>query len=116
MTPFGKTIATELRSAVVPLETVSIVDYRYLDATVRALLKNALFYVVPTPAIDAARRRALEQAHVLAEAIHAVGVQTQGISLDVDQARADAIVAMQDLADAVADAEPTVTARCLGIA
>ena len=116
MTPFGKTVATELRSAVVPLETVSIVDYRYLDATIRALLKNALFYVVPAPALAAARDRATERARALAEAIHAVGVQTQGISLDVDRARADAIVAMQDLADAVADAEPTMAARCLGIA
>ena len=51
----------------------------------------------------------------LAETIHTVGVKPQGISLDVDQARAEAILAMQDLIDAVAVAEPTIAARSLGI-
>ncbi len=115
MTPFGKTIARELRTALVPIETVSIVDYQYLDASVRALLKNALFFVVPTPAITASRAVAGDKARALAEAIHEVGVKPQGISLDVDQARADAIVAMQELIDAVADAEPTVAGRSLGV-
>ena len=116
MTPFGKTVATELRAAIVPLETVSIVDYRYLPQAARALLKNALFWIVPDPAIEAARDHAQAQAEALAETIHTVGVKTQGISLEIDQARAEAIVAMQDLIDAVADAEPTVAARALGIA
>ena len=116
MTPFGKTVATELRSAIVPLETVSIVDYRYLSQACRALLKNALFWVVPDPAIEAARERTQERADALAHTIHEVGIKTQGISLEIDQARSEAIVAMQDLIDAVADAEPTVAARALGIA
>lgn len=116
MTPFGKSVATELRSALVPIETASIVDYYYLGRTSRALLHNALFYVVPTPAIEAAREHALAEGRALAAAIHEVGVQTQGISLVVDQARADAVVAFQDLIDAVADAQPTMTARALGIA
>ena len=115
MTPFGHSVARELRAAIVPLETASIVDYPYLDSTIRALLNNALFPVVPTPAIDTARERARGQPRDLAEAIRGGGVKTQGISLDVDRARAEAVVAMQDLADAVADAEPTVAARCLGI-
>ena len=115
MTPFGKTVARELRTAIVPLESVSIVDYSYLDASMRALLKNALFYVMPDPAIDAARERALAGSRALAETIFADGVRTQGISLEVDQARAEAILAMQDLVDAVADAEPTIAARSLGI-
>ena len=116
MTPFGQTVARELRAAIVPLETVSIVDQAYLDAAVRALLKNALFYVVPTASIDAARNRAADRARILAEAIRADGVRTQGISLEVDQARDEAILAMQEVADAVADAEPTLAARSLGIA
>ena len=90
MTPFGKSVATELRSALVPIETASIVDYRHLDEAARALLRNALFYVETTSAIEAARDRALQQAHALALAIHEVGVQPQGISLTVDQARAEA--------------------------
>ena len=115
MTPFGQIIGRELRTAILPLESVSLVDYAYLDATMRALLKNALFYVVPNPTIEVARARALDAAHALAETIFADGVRTQGISLAVDQARAEAILAMQDLVDAVADAEPTITARSLGI-
>ena len=115
MTPFGATVARELRSALVPIETVSIVDYRHLPPTCRALLKNALFYVVPDPRIDAARDLALAQADNLAQTIHDVGVQPQGISLPVDQARAEATVAMEALIDAVADAEPTITAKSLGI-
>ena len=116
MTPFGSNVARELRSATVPIETASIVDYKYLGDAARALLKNALFYVVPTPAIVAARARALEQADRLAATIHDVGVHPQGISLDVDQARADALVAFEALIDAVADAEPTPAAVYLGIA
>ena len=116
MTPFGKTVAVELRSAMVPLETASIVDYGYLDATIRALLNNALFYVVPTPCIDAARARAGDRARALADTIRTVGVKPQGISLEVDVARSEAVEAFQDLIEAIADAEPTVTARCLGIA
>jgi hypothetical protein len=115
MTPFGKIVATELRGAVLPLESVSIVDHQHLLSTIRALLKNALFYVVPDPAIDAAREHAIAQAAALVAAIQADGVRTQGISLDVDQARAEAILAMQALIDRVADAEPTITARSLGI-
>lgn len=115
MTPFGKIVATELRGAVLPLESVSIVDHQHLLSTIRALLKNALFYVVPDPAIDAARENAIAQAAALVAAIQADGVRTQGISLDVDQARAEAILAMQALIDRVADAEPTITARSLGI-
>lgn len=115
MTPFGKSVATELRSALVPIETTSIADYRHLPQTVRALLHNALFYVVATPRIAAARDRALTQAERLAAAIHEVGVQPLGISLVVDQARADALVALQALIDGVADAEPTQTAKSLGI-
>lgn len=49
-------------------------------------------------------------------AIAEVGVKPQGISLVVDRARAEAIVAMEELIDAVARAEPTTTARYLGIA
>lgn len=116
MTPFGKSVATELRSALVPVETASIVDYYYLGRTIRALLHNALFYVVSTPSIEAARTRALDEARALAATIHEVGVRTQGISLAVDQARSEAVVAMEHLVDAVADAQPTMTARCLGIA
>ena len=116
MTPFGKIVATELRGAVLLLESVSIVDRQHLlSAIARALLKNALFYVVPDPAIDAARENAIAQAAALVAAIQADGVRTQGISLDVDQARAEAILAMQALIDRVADAEPTITARSLGI-
>ena len=115
MTPFGQMVGRELRAAILPLESVSIVDHPYLDAAMRALLKNALFWVVPDPAIDAARERALAEARKLAETIHADGVRTQGISLKVDQARAEAILAMQALVDAVADAEPTIAARSLGI-
>ena len=115
MTPFGTIVARELRSAIVPIETVTIVDYKYLGDAVRALLKNALFYVVPTPGIDAARHHALEQAIRLAETIRDVGVHPHGISLDVDQARADALVAFEALVDAVADAEPTPAAIYLGI-
>ena len=116
MTPLGKTVATELRAAIVPLETVSIIDHQYLSRAYRALLKNALFWTMPDPAIAAARDHAQAQADALADTIHAVGVKPQGISLEIDQARAEAIVAMQDLIDAVADAEPTVAARSLGIA
>ena len=115
MTPFGKSVATELRSALVPLETASIVDYRYVGSTSRALIRNALFYVVPTPAIERAREGAIDAADALATAIHATGVKPQGISLVVDQARANAVVAFEALIDIVADAEPTVVARCLGI-
>lgn len=115
MTPFGQTVARELRIALVPIETVSIVDYAHLSKTMRALLHNALFYVVPRAEIDTARDEAQAKADALAEAIHDVGVQPQGISLAVDQARADAIVAMQALIDGVADAEPTIVAKSLGI-
>ena len=116
MTPFGTIVARELRSAIVPIETVSIVDHKYLANSMRALLKNALFYVVPTPAIDAARELALNQAIGLADTIRDVGVHPQGISLDVDRARDDALVAFQALIDAVSDAEPTAAAIYLGIA
>ena len=115
MTPYGATVARELRSALVPLETVSIVDYVYLSATMRALLKNALFWVVFKPEIEAAREHAIEAADTLAATIHEVGVQPQGISLEVDQARSDALVALEALIDAVADAEPTQSAKSLGI-
>ena len=115
MTPFGKSVAVELRSALIPIETASIVDYPHLHKTSRALMRNALFYVVPTPAIEAARDRALERADDLAEAIHRVGVHPQGISLAVDGARTAALDAYHDLIDAVADAEPTIVARSLGI-
>ena len=111
MTPFGQSVARELRTAILPLETVSVVDHTYLQATIRALLKNALFYVVATPAITAARERVVVQSDALVDAIQADGVRTQGISLAIDQARAEAVVAMQELADA----EPTTAARCLGI-
>ena len=116
MTPFGAGIGRELLSALVPLETVTIANHPHLPATMRALLKNALFYVVPTPAIDAARDHALARAENLAAVIRDVGVHPQGISLLVDQARSEAIVALEALIDGVADAEPTVTARSLGIA
>lgn len=115
MTPYGATVARELRSALVPLETVSIVDHRYLSAAMRALVKNALFWVVPTPRIEAAREAAVVAADRLAGVIHDVGVQSQGISLDVDHARADALVAFEALIDAVADAEPTQSGKSLGI-
>ncbi len=115
MTLFGQSVARELRSALVPIDTASIVDFTYLPRTMRALLHNALFYVVTTPAIEAARDEALRGADALAQAIHDVGVQPQGISLAVDRARADAVVAMQALIDAVADAKPTIVARSLGI-
>ena len=116
MTPFGHSVARELRAAIVPLETASIADHTHLDSAIRALLKNALFYVVPTPSIEAARHHAAERARALADAIHVDGVRTQGISLAIDQARDEAILAMLEVADAVADAEPTVAARSLGIA
>lgn len=116
MTPFGASVGRELRAALVSIETVTIVNHRHLGATVRALLKNALFYVVPAPAIDAARDHALAEAGHLADVIRDVGVHPQGISLAVDQARADATCALEALIDAAADAEPTATARSLGIA
>ena len=81
----------------------------------RALTKNALFYVVPTPGIAAAREAALTQVDRLVDVIRETGVQPQGVSLDVDRARADALVAFDTLVDAVADAEPTVVGRSLGI-
>ena len=115
MTPFGISVATELRGALVPIELASIVTHRYLVGTTRALLRNALFYVVPTPAIEVAREGAFAKAVDLAEAIELVGVHTQGISLAVDQARGDALVAMEALIDAVADAEPTIVGRSLGM-
>ena len=115
MTPYGFTVARELRSALVPLEIVSIVDYAYLPASMRALVKNALFWVVPTAEIQAARDHAVEAAEMLATTIRDIGVQPQGISLEVDRARADALVAMEALIDAVADAEPTQSAKSLGI-
>lgn len=115
MTPYGATVARELRSALVPLETVSVVDRKYLPAAFRALLKNALFWVVPTPAVDAARADAVNAADTLATTIETVGVHPQGISLEVDHARADAMVALEALIDAVADAEPTLSAKSLGI-
>ncbi len=115
MTPFGASVARELRTALVPVETVSIVDYRFLADTCRALLKNALFYVVPMPPLEVARDKALAEVDRLAEVIHRVGVQPQGISLDVDRARTEALVAFELLIDAVADAEPTQVAKSLGI-
>ncbi len=115
MTPFGKSVAGELRSALVPIETASIVDHRHLHGTTRALMRNALFYVVPTPAIEAARDRALDRADDLAQAIQRVGVHRHGVSLVVDAARTAALDAYHDLIDAVADAEPTLVARSLGI-
>ena len=115
MTPFGESIARELRSALVPIETASIVDYKFLANAMRALMKNALFYVVPTPAVAEAREAASAQVARLAEVIHDTGVQPHGISLDVDRARADALVAFEALIDAVADAEPTTVGRSLGI-
>ena len=115
MTPYGATVARELRSALVPLETVSIVDRKYLPAAFRALLKNALFWVVPTSTVEAARAEAIAAADKLATTIETVGVHPQGISLKVDQARADAMVALEALIDAVADAEPTQSAKSLGI-
>ncbi len=115
MTPFGKSVATELQSALVPIETASIVDYRYLRDAMRALLHNALFYVVPTAATEAGRARVMAQTIALADAIAEVGVQTQGISLELDQARTEATLAMQDLIDVVADAEPTPAGRALGL-
>ena len=62
MTPYGATVARELRSALVPLETVSIVDHKYLPAAFRALLKNALFWVVPTAPVEGARADAVAAA------------------------------------------------------
>ncbi len=115
MTPYGATVARELRSALVPLETVSILDHKYLPAAFRALLKNALFWVVPTPVVEDLRAAALAAADKLASTIESVGVHPQGISLDVDHARADAMVALEALIDAVADAEPTQSAKSLGI-
>ena len=115
MTPYGATVARELRSALVTLETVSILDHGYLPAAFRALLKNALFWVVPTPAVGDARDAAQAAADKLAATIASVGVHPQGISLDVDQARADATVALEALIDSVADAEPTQSAKSLGI-
>ena len=115
MTPYGATVARELRSALVPLETVSIVDHKYLPAAFRALLKNALFWVVPTESVEGARADAVAAADKLATTIETVGVHPQGISLDVDQARADAMVALEALIDSVADAEPTQSGKSLGI-
>ena len=115
MTPFGETIARELRSALVPIETASIVDYKFLASSMRALTKNALFYVVPAPAVTSARQAAMAQIEHLAAVIRDTGVQPQGISRDVDRARADALVAFEALIDAVADAEPTTVGRSLGI-
>ncbi len=115
MTPFGKSVATELKSALVPIETASIIDYHYLPDAIRALLRNALFYSVPTPTIEAARERACEQAVVLADVIKEVGIHTQGISLQIDQARSEAMLALEDLIDVVADAQPTVAGRALGL-
>lgn len=115
MTPYGATVARELRSALVPLETVSIVDHVYLPAAMRALVKNALFWVVPMPQVEAVRERAIEAADKLAATIRDVGVQPQGISLEVDHARADALVAFEALIDSVADAEPTQSGKSLGI-
>lgn len=115
MTRYGESVARELRSAVAPLETASILDYRELPATIRALVKNALFWVVPTPPIEAARERAIQASETLSETIGSVGVHPQGISLAVDGARADAIVALDALIDAVADAEPTQSGKSLGI-
>ena len=115
MTLFGQSVARELRSALVPIDTASIVDFSHLSRTMRALLHNALFYVVPTPALEAARDEALRGADALAQAIHDVGVQPQGISLAVDQARADAVVALEGLFDAVGVAKPSIVARSLGI-
>lgn len=114
MTPFGASVARELKSALVPVETVSIANHQHLLPTCRALLKNALFYVVPTAEIAAAHEHALAQAEQLAATIGEVGVQTQGISLPVDQARANALVALEALIDSVADAEPTPAGRVLG--
>ena len=104
MTPFGTSVARELRTALVPIETASIVGYRFLAGTSRALVKNALFYVVATPAIDVARDQALRKADTLAQVIHDVGVRRQGISLSVDQARSKALVAFEALIDVVAAA------------
>ena len=115
MTPFGKSVATELKSALVPIETASIIDYQYLPDAIRALLRNALFYAISTPAIEDARTRANEQAVALADVIKEVGVHTQGISLEIDQARTEAMLALEDLIDIVADAEPTVAGRALGL-
>ena len=116
MTPYGTSVARELRAAIVPIETVSIIDHTYLRATTRALLKNALFWVVPTPQIEGARARALASAETLAETIGEVGVHPQGISLEVDHARTDALEAFAMLIDSVSDAEPTQSAKALGIA
>lgn len=115
MTPFGKSVASELRSTIEPLETASIVDCAHLGTTSRALLRNALFYVVPTPAIELAREQAQAAAERLAATIGSEAGRPRGISLAVDGARADAIVAVQTLIDAVADAEPTQAAKTLGI-
>ena len=115
MTPFGKSVATELRGMLVPIETVSIANHRRLVSTCRTLLYISLFYVTPRPEITAAREAAMASAATLADVIEKDGAQTKGISLAVDQARGDAMVAFEALIDSVANAEPTAVGRSLGM-
>ena len=64
------------------------------------------------------RRRgaaALVKTAARAAAIEPVGVHTRGISLAVDQARSDAMIAIEDLIDVLADTKPTVVGRSVGI-
>ena len=46
MTPFGKIVATELRGAVLPLESVSIVDHQHLLSNL-ALNQLQLMHLYP---------------------------------------------------------------------
>ena len=116
MTPFGQSVALELRSAKAAVETASIIDGRHLPKTCEALVTNALFYVRRTAAMEAARAAVFARAGDLARAITALGVHPEGTSPAIDVARARAAAAFDVLVASVEDARVTPAGYVLGVA
>lgn len=116
MTPFGKSVAWELRAAKGVIGTASIIDYRFLPKACEALVTNALFYVCKTDAIVAARAAVFDDAHALARVIEALGVHPDGTSPGVDAARTQALASFERLIATVEDAQVTPVGHILGVA
>lgn len=116
MTPLGKSVTWELRSAMATIETSTIIDVCFLPRTCEALVTNALFYVRATPAIEAARADVFATTAELADAITSLGVHPEGTSPAIDAARARAVAAFKALIDSVQDAQVTPAGCVLGVA
>ena len=116
MTPLGKAVTWELRSAMAIVGTASIIDYRHLARACEALVTNALFYACKTGPMEAARAEVFARAGSLALAIERLGVHPEGTSPEIDAARAAALLSFERLIEAVADARLTQAGYVLGVA